>query len=228
MAGQSNFRVIGAAIPVRAGALWRDRDHGRDRARHPHRRPGGAEGGGRARRSRHRLHLRGANPASYGLAGESGCRTGKVTEQAWRGCWRLRRARFRARARGAARPAGELCHRRPLGPGRSARPVGHRLACDMHVLTVDGDAAGNLVHCIRRCDMELAGVASASYVGALVAGRGRTGTGRGLHRSGRRHDRRVDLHPQAHDLCRCGAMGGELITRTSPRACGQPMPWPSG
>ena len=44
---------------------------------------------------------------------------------------------------------------------------GQDLGVDMHVLTVDGDAIDNLIHVIRRCDMELAGVASGSYMSAL-------------------------------------------------------------
>ena len=47
--------------------------------------------------------------------------------------------------------------------------VGNKLACDMHVLTVDGDMLGNLVQCIRRCDLELAGIASASYASARAS-----------------------------------------------------------
>ncbi len=47
--------------------------------------------------------------------------------------------------------------------------VGNRLAVDMHALTIDADAAANLVHCIRRCDLELAGVASAAYVAGRAA-----------------------------------------------------------
>jgi hypothetical protein len=58
MAGQSQFRVIGAATTRSArGALWRDHGDERDRTRHPHRRAGGAEDGECARRSRHRLLL---------------------------------------------------------------------------------------------------------------------------------------------------------------------------
>ncbi len=46
LAGQSAFRVIGAATtPVARGPLWRDRRHGRDRARHPHCSAGRAEDG---------------------------------------------------------------------------------------------------------------------------------------------------------------------------------------
>ncbi|MEM6306440.1 MAG: cell division protein FtsA [Pseudomonadota bacterium] len=49
-------------------------------------------------------------------------------------------------------------------------PRGHSgdsLSADLHVLTVDDYVIQDLAHCIKRCDMELAGVASSSYVSAL-------------------------------------------------------------
>jgi cell division protein FtsA len=47
--------------------------------------------------------------------------------------------------------------------------IGRKLACDMHLLTVDGDVIRNLLHCIKRCDLELAGLASSAYVSGLAA-----------------------------------------------------------
>ncbi|MGE4325638.1 MAG: cell division protein FtsA [Pseudodonghicola sp.] len=47
--------------------------------------------------------------------------------------------------------------------------LGHNLAVDMHMLTVDGTAIQNLVHCIKRCDLELAGIASSAYVSGISA-----------------------------------------------------------
>ncbi len=58
-----------------------------------------------------------------------------------------------------------LDHRTGLGDPRGQ--IGHRLACDMHLLSVDGGAIQNLVYCIRRCDLELAGLASSAYVSAV-------------------------------------------------------------
>ena len=45
--------------------------------------------------------------------------------------------------------------------------VGNRLACDMHMLTVDQAVIENLLYCVKRCDLELAGVASSSYVAGI-------------------------------------------------------------
>lgn len=45
--------------------------------------------------------------------------------------------------------------------------IGNRLSCDMHLLTVDATVLKNLVYCIKRCDLELAGIAASSYVSGI-------------------------------------------------------------
>ncbi|MCC5985753.1 MAG: cell division protein FtsA [Rhodobacteraceae bacterium] len=47
--------------------------------------------------------------------------------------------------------------------------TGQRLACDMHLLTVDTAAISDLIQCLKRCDVELAGIASAAYVAGKSA-----------------------------------------------------------
>ena len=47
--------------------------------------------------------------------------------------------------------------------------LGQSLAVDMHMLTVDSDAIQNLVRCMKRCDLELAGIASSAYVSGISA-----------------------------------------------------------
>jgi cell division protein FtsA len=39
----------------------------------------------------------------------------------------------------------------------------------MHLLSVEADAVANLIHCIKRCDLELAGLASSAYVAGIAA-----------------------------------------------------------
>ena len=110
----------------------------------------------------------GAEPRSYGLVGETQVRESFVSEQDL--------ARVFA-----------ACHMPDLGISRDvlhAQPVnfvldartglsdprgqsGTRLACDMHLLTVETNAIQNLAYCIKRCDLELAGVASAAYLSGL-------------------------------------------------------------
>ncbi|MGF1658988.1 MAG: cell division protein FtsA [Rubrimonas sp.] len=46
---------------------------------------------------------------------------------------------------------------------------GKRIACDMHVVSVAATPLRNLAACVRRCDLELAGVVCASYASGLSA-----------------------------------------------------------
>jgi cell division protein FtsA len=46
---------------------------------------------------------------------------------------------------------------------------GNTLSVDMHMLTVDGAAVQHLAHCIKRCDLELAGIASSAYTSGIAA-----------------------------------------------------------
>ncbi|TPE50169.1 cell division protein FtsA [Amaricoccus solimangrovi] len=47
--------------------------------------------------------------------------------------------------------------------------IGRTLAVDMHLLTINSAALRNVIHCIRRCDLELAGVAAGVYASGLAA-----------------------------------------------------------
>ena len=47
--------------------------------------------------------------------------------------------------------------------------LGQSLAVDMHMLTVDAVAIQNIVRCIKRCDLELAGIANSAYVSGISA-----------------------------------------------------------
>lgn len=42
--------------------------------------------------------------------------------------------------------------------------IGNKLDVDLHMLTVRAKTIRDLAHCVKRCDLELAGVASAAYV----------------------------------------------------------------
>ena len=103
--------------------------------------------------------------------------------------------------------------------------VGNTLAVDMHVLTIDGFAASNLVHCIRRCDLELAGVGSAAYaagraalvedeqeLGAACVDMGGGVTGVSLF---------LKKHMLFADAVR---MGGDLVTRDISQGLRVPLP----
>ena len=81
------------------------------------------------------------------------------------------------------------CPEPPVGEGRQilhAQPVefmvdyqggipdprgmtGRRLSTALHVMTVSSRALANVMECVRRCDLDLAGVVSAPYASALSA-----------------------------------------------------------
>jgi cell division protein FtsA len=60
-----------------------------------------------------------------------------------------------------------LDHRTGLADPRGQ--VGTHLSVDMHMLTVAHAAIRNIAYAVRRCDLELAGVATASYASGLAA-----------------------------------------------------------
>ncbi|TNF11057.1 MAG: cell division protein FtsA [Rhodobacteraceae bacterium] len=110
----------------------------------------------------------GAEPRSYGLAGEIEVQGDQVTE-----CDVSRvLAACDMPPIGAGR---EVLHAQPVnfaldhrsGLGDPRGHAGQRLAVDMHLLTVEETAIQNLIYCIRRCDLELAGIASSAYVSGI-------------------------------------------------------------
>ncbi len=85
-------------------------------------------------------------------------------------------ARALAATRGLGREEGrELLHAQPVnfaldGVTGLADPrgmTGSRIAADLHVLTVASGPLRNLAQCVRRCDLELAGVVAAPYAAGL-------------------------------------------------------------
>ena len=60
-----------------------------------------------------------------------------------------------------------LDHRSGLADPRGQ--IGQILATDMHMLTIGAAAAQNLAHCVKRCDLDLAGLASSAYLAGNAA-----------------------------------------------------------
>ncbi len=58
-----------------------------------------------------------------------------------------------------------LDHRSGLSDPRGQ--IGNTLSTDLHLLTVDSGVIQNLLYCIKRCDLELAGLASSAYVAGI-------------------------------------------------------------
>ncbi|MBE9477543.1 MAG: cell division protein FtsA, partial [Proteobacteria bacterium] len=114
--------------------------------------------------------LAGADPRSYGVAGEVELENGNVSDQdigrVLAGCdipdYGVGRETVHAM------PVNfTLDHRSGLTDPRGQ--IGNRLSVDMHLLTIDTQAIENLLKCVKRCDLELAGVASAAYTSGVSA-----------------------------------------------------------
>lgn len=112
----------------------------------------------------------GGDPRSYGLAGEVAVQGSHVDEQDV--------ARVLAACDLPEIGAGrEVLHAHPVNFALDHRSglidprgaVGARLAADMHLLSVDAASVQNILHCLRRCDLEVAGLASSAYVAGLSA-----------------------------------------------------------
>ena len=112
--------------------------------------------------------LSGARPRSYGLDGALDVSGGMVTEQDISQVM----ANCDVPDYGADR---EVLHAQPVNFALDHRSgladprgqIGHKLTTDMHMLTVDSTALQNLFYCIKRCDLELAGLASSAYVSGM-------------------------------------------------------------
>ncbi|WCR11772.1 cell division protein FtsA [Paracoccus stylophorae] len=170
MAGQANFRVIGAASTRARGMRRGEIETMAETERAIRTVVAAAQKLAGVRVDHVIACLSGGRPASYGLAGEIVLESGKVAEHDVASVLAACDTPDFGRGR-------EVLHAQPVNfavDNRSglADPrdhVGNRLACDLHVLTVDGDMLGNVVQCIRRCDLEVAGIASASYASARAS-----------------------------------------------------------
>jgi cell division protein FtsA len=185
--GAGGFRVIGAATTRSRGVRFGEIDTVQETERAIRTAVQAAQKmaqyPGRSRDCRFRARGR----APTGWRARSRMQTGTVA--GWRhrlGPGGLRSAGYRRAARGAARPAGELRARSSHGPVRSARPCGQPLSVDMHLLTVEAGAIETLAALREALRSGTGGVASAPMSGPFQPGGGRAGTGRGLHRHGRR------------------------------------------
>lgn len=168
LAGQASFRVIGAATTRSRGVRFGEIETMAETERAIRTAVQAAQKMAGVRVDHVIAAMSGGTPRSYGLAGEIEIRNAQVAEA------------------DVARVLS-ACDMPDIGPGRDvlhAQPVnfaldhrsglidprgqiGHRLACDMHMLTVDVTAVQNLVYCVKRCDLELAGLASSAYASGI-------------------------------------------------------------
>jgi cell division protein FtsA len=168
MAGQSSFRVIGAATTRSRGVRFGEIAVMNETERAVRTAVQAAQKMANVRVDHAIACFSGAEPRSYGLAGEWDLQDSVVSEQDV------------ARVLAACDvpdigPGREVVHAQPVnfaldhrsGLGDPRGQIGNRLACDMHLLTVDASAVQNLLYCIKRCDLELAGIASSAYVSGI-------------------------------------------------------------
>lgn len=170
LAGQSMFRVLGAATTRSRGVRFGEIDAMQETERAIRTAVQAAQKMANVRVDHVIACFSGAGPRSYGLAGEVAVEETVVTE---RDVGRVLAA-CDVPDFGAGR---DVLHAQPVnfaldnrsGLGDPRGQIGNRLAVDMHLLTVDSVAVENLLYCIKRCDLELAGLASSAYVAGLSA-----------------------------------------------------------
>jgi cell division protein FtsA len=170
MAGQSRFRVIGAATTRSRGVELGESCAIQETERAIRTAVQAAQKMANVRVDHVIASLSGGQPRSYGLAGIVPVQ-GEVVDE-------MDVARALAACDvpdyGVDR---EILHAQPVNFALDHRSglidprgqIGQRLACDMHMLTVDTAVLQNLIYCLKRCDLELAGLASSAYVSGLAA-----------------------------------------------------------
>jgi len=170
LAGQSQFRVIGAATTRARGVRFGEIDAIPETERAIRTAVQAAQKMANVRVDHVIACLSGARPRSYGLAGEITLASGQVGDQDV----------GRVLAACDVPDFGdnrEVLHAHPVnfaidhrsGMADPRGHVGNRLATDMHLVTIDMDAVQNLMYCIKRCDLELAGIASSAYVSGIAS-----------------------------------------------------------
>ncbi len=170
LAGQSSFRVIGAATTRSRGVRFGEIEAMGETERAIRTAVQGAQKMAGLRVDHVIACFSGARPRSYGLDGEVALAEGPVSE---RDIARVLAACDlpdfgQGREVLHAQPVNfALDHRSGLGDPRGQ--VGNRLAVDMHLLTVETAAVEHLLHAVRRCDLDLAGLASSAYVAGLAS-----------------------------------------------------------
>ena len=170
LAGQSSFRVIGAATTRSRGVRFGEVDAMQETERAIRTAVQAAQKMAQVRVDHVIACLSGARPKSYGLVGEVDVEGNVVTDQ---DIGRVLAAcdlpdYGNGREVLHAQPINfALDHRSGMADPRGQS--GARLTTDMHLLTVDASALENLLYCIKRCDLELAGLASSAYVSGIAA-----------------------------------------------------------
>lgn len=170
MAGQAGFRVIGAATTRSRGVRYGEVQTMAETERAIRTALQAAQKMANIRVDHVIACFSGAAPRSYGLAGQVELECQTLSEQDISRVLSACDVPDYGEGREVlhAQPVNfALDHRTGLSDPRGQ--LGNELAVDMHMLTVDAVAVQNLAHCIKRCDLELAGLASSTYVAGISA-----------------------------------------------------------
>jgi cell division protein FtsA len=170
LAGQAGFRVVGAATTRSRGVRYGEIATMAETERAIRTALQAAQKMAGIRVDHVIACFSGAAPRSYGLAGQVELEGPTVSEQDISRVLSACDLPDYGEGREVlhAQPVNfALDHRSGLGDPRGQ--LGNDLAVDMHMLTVDADVIQNLAHCVKRCDLELAGLASSAYVSGISA-----------------------------------------------------------
>ncbi len=170
LAGQVGFRVIGAATTRSRGVRFGEIHAMQETERAIRTALQAAQKMANIRVDHVIASFSGAEPRSYGLAGAVDVEGHVVTEQDVSRVLSSCDVPDFGEGREVlhAQPVNfALDHRSGLSDPRGQ--MGQTLSTDMHMLTVDAAAIQNLAHCVKRCDLELAGIASSAYVSGIAS-----------------------------------------------------------
>ena len=168
LAGQSAFRVIGMGTTRSRGVRFGEIDTVQETERAIRTAVQTAQKMAHTRVDHVMVAFAGARPRSYGMAGETIVQDKTVQDddvaRALASCDLPDLGEGREVLH--AQPVNfSLDHRTGLSDPRGQ--VGERLAVDMHLLSVEANAIEALLYCVKRCDLELAGLASSPYVAGV-------------------------------------------------------------
>lgn len=168
LAGQSSFRVIGAATTRSRGVKFGEVDAMQETERAIRTAVQAAQKMANVRVDHVIACISGGRPRSYGLDGAIDIENGLIGDgdigRVMAACdvpdYGEERDVLHAQPVNFA-----LDHRSGMADPRGQ--IGNQLTCDMHMLTVDSIALQNIFFCIKRCDLELAGIASSAYASGI-------------------------------------------------------------
>ena len=168
LAGQSGFQILGAATTQSRGVSFGEIDAMRETERAIRKVLQSAQKMANTPVYQVIVSMAGGNPKSYGLVGSVGIGGGQVSEEdVVRVLSDCNAPNFKE--------TREVLHAQPInftldnksGLSDPRGQVGQKLSADVHLVTVNALAVQNLMRCIERCGLELAGVVSSAYMSGL-------------------------------------------------------------